>query len=139
MSLKKYCEENGLDESRVLNIVFGESGSILPKAVGFTGYIVEIRNECLDFTNDKFGIFHKELPLSSFQRAEFGIGSGQLWLQCIVNGEPFVFCCTRKCWKSPAGKLLLSKIGEYTSILGMDGYDKFTGKYFLYYMIKYAW
>ena len=40
MTVKKYCEENNLDPNKVFNMVFGESGSILPKARSFTGYIV---------------------------------------------------------------------------------------------------
>ena len=139
MTLKKYCEENNLDPNKVFNMVLGESGSILPKARGFTGYIVEVKDDCLSCTNDKFNVFNKEIPFSSFQQAEFGIGSGQLWLQCIVDGESFVFCSTRKSWKSPAAKLILEKIGEHTEILGMDDYNKIMGKFFLYYMIKYAW
>ena len=43
-TVKQYCEEYGLDESRVFNMVLGESGSILPKARGYTGYIVEIND-----------------------------------------------------------------------------------------------
>ena len=139
MTVKKYCEENNLDPNKVFDMVLGESGSILPKARGFTGYIVEIKDDCLSCSNDKFNVFNKEIPFSSFQRAEFGIGSGQLWLQCIVAGESFVFCSTRKNWKSPAAKLILEKIGEHTEILGMDDYNKIMGKFFWYYMIKYAW
>ena len=138
VTVKKYCEENNLDPNKVFDMVLGESGSILPKAHGFTGYIVEIKDDCLSCTNDKFNVFNKEIPFSAFQRAEFGIGSGQLWLQCIVNGESFVFCSTRKSWKSPAAKLILEKIGEHTEILGMDDYNKIMGKFFWYYMIKYA-
>ena len=138
MTVKKYSEENNLDPNKVFDMVLGESGSILPKARGFTGYIVEIKDNCLSCTNDKFNVFNKEIPFTSFQCAEFGIGSGQLWLQCIVDGESFVFCSTRKGWKSPAAKLLLEKIGEHTEILGMDDYNKIMGKFFWYYMIKYA-
>ena len=138
MTAKKYCEENNLDPNKVFDMVLGESGSILPKARGFTGYIAEIKDNCLSCTNDKFNVFNKEIPFTSFQRAEFGIGSGQLWLQCVVDGESFVFCSTRKSWKSPAAKLLLEKIGEHTEILGMDDYNKIMGKFFWYYMIKYA-
>ena len=138
MTVKKYCEENNLDPNKVFYMVLGESGSILPMARAFTGYIVEIKDNCLSCTNDKFNVFNKEIPFTSFQRAEFGIGSGQLWLQCVVDGESFVFCSTRKGWKSPAAKLILEKIGEHTEILGMDDYNKITGKFFWYYMIKYA-
>ena len=136
MTLKKYCEENNLDPNKVFDMVLGESGSILPKARGFTGYIVEIKDNCLSCTNDKFNVFNKEIPFTSFQRAEFGIGSGQLWLQCVVDGESFVFCSTRKSWKSPAAKLLLEKIGEKTEILSMKEYDQYTGKLFFIYMFK---
>ena len=136
MTVKKYCEENNLDPNKVFDMVLGESGSILPKARGFTGYIVEIKDNCLSCTNDKFNVFNKEIPFTSFQRAEFGIGSGQLWLQCIVDGESFVFCTTRKGWKSPAAKLLLEKIGEKTEILSMKEYDQYTGKLFFIYMFK---
>ena len=138
MTVKKYCEENNLDPNKVFDMVLGESGSILPMARAFTGYIVEIKDNCLSCTNDKFNVFNKEISFTSFQRAEFGIGSGQLWLQCVVDGESFVFCSTRKGWKSPAAKLILEKIGEHTEILGMDDYNKIMGKFFWYYMIKYA-
>ena len=43
-------------------MVLGESGSILPKARGYTGYIVEINDNYLDCTNDKFNVFHKQIP-----------------------------------------------------------------------------
>jgi len=67
MTVKKYCEENNLDPNKVFDMVLGESGSILPKARGFTGYIVEIKDDCLSCTNDKFNVFNKEIPFSSFQ------------------------------------------------------------------------
>lgn len=138
MTIKKYCEENNLDPDRVFDMVLGESGELLPKARGYTGYIVEILDDCLDFNNDKFGIAHKQIPFSAFQQAEFGIGSGQLWLQCVVDGEPLIFCTTRRGWMSPAAKLLLEKIGEKTEILSFEEYKKITGKFFWYYLIKYA-
>lgn len=139
LTVKKYCEERNLDPHKVFDMVLGEGGGILPTATAFTGYIAEIKDDCLVFTNDKLNVFNKEIPFSSFQRAEFGIGSGQLWLQCIVDEKPFVFCSTRKNWKSPAAKLILEKIGEHTEILGMDDYNKIMGKFFIFYMIKYAW
>lgn len=92
----------------------------------------------MDCNNDRFGVSHKKIPFSAFKIAEFGIGSGQLWLQCIVDGVPFVFCMMRKEWKSPAVKLLLEKIGKHTEILGMDDYNKIMGKFFFFYLIRYA-
>lgn len=138
LTVKKYCAENNVDPSRVLDMVLGLSDGILPKARGFTGYIAEIKDDCLEFTNDKFGVFHKQIPFSDFSEAVFGIGSGQLWLQCVVADNPFVFCLRRKHWKSETAKLLLSKIGEHTEILGQKEYDHYTGKLFLFYAIKNA-
>ena len=138
MTLKKYCEENNLDQNRVFDMVLARGADILPTVTAFTGYITEIKDNCIVCTNDKLNVFNKEIPFSSFQRAEFGIGSGQLWLQCVVDGKEFIFCSPRKSWKSPAAKLLLEKIGEHTEILGMDDYNKIMGKFFWYYMIKYA-
>ena len=136
MTFKQYCEQNNLDQNKVFNMVLGEGGGILPTVTAFTGYMVEIKDDCLVCTNDKLNVFQKEIPFSAFQRAEFGIGSGNLWLQCIVDGKSFVFCSPRKSWKSPAAKLLLEKIGEKTEILGMKEYHQFTGKLFFIYMLK---
>lgn len=136
MTLKQYCEQNNLDQNKVFNMALARGGDILPTVTSFTGYIAEIRDECLVCTNDKLNVFNKEIPFSSFQSAEFGIGSGQLWLQCIVDGNEFIFCSPRKSWKSPAAKLLLEKIGEKTEILSMKEYDQYTGKLFFIYMFK---
>lgn len=135
MSLEKFCQENNLDVSRVFNLVLGEGGGILPCPSGFTGYLAEIREDCLVCIHDKLGV-KKEIPFASFERAEFGIGSGNLWLQCVVDGKDFVFCSPRKSWKSPVGKLLLEKIGAHTEILSMKEYEQFTGKLFFLYMLK---
>ena len=109
MTLKQYCEQNNLDENKVFNMVLARGADILPTVTAFTGYMTEIKDDCIVCTNDKLNVFNKEIPFSSFQSAEFGIGSGQLWLQCIVDGKDFIFCSPRKSWKSPAAKLLLEK------------------------------
>ena len=134
-TFKKYCEENGLDINRVFDMVVGEGGGILPQKTGMAGYIAEITDTSVVCTNDKLGV-KKEIPFNLFTRAEFGIGNAQLWLQCVVDGKPFVFCSLRRNWKSPAGKLLLQKIGEQTEILGMKEYNGYTGKKFILYMWK---
>ena len=135
MSLEKFCQENGLDINRVFNLVLGEGGGILPCPSSFTGYIAEIKEDSLICIHDKLNV-RTEIPFADFQRAEFGIGSGNLWLQCVVNGKDFVFCSPRKSWKSPSGKLLLEKIGAHTEILSMKEYEHFTGKLFFLYMLK---
>jgi hypothetical protein len=128
-TLKKYCEENGLDINKVFDLVLGAGGGILPQKGCFTGYFTEITDTSIICTNDKLGV-KKEIPFSSFSAAEFGIGSGHLWLQCVVDGNPFVFCTLRKNWKSPSAKLLLEKISAQTEIQGMKEYERYMGKLF---------
>ena len=136
MTLKRYCEQNNLDQNRVFDMVLARGACILTTVTAFTGYMTEIKDDRIVCTNDKLNVFKREIPFSSFQRAEFGIGSGQLWLQCIVDGKEFIFCSPRKSWKSPAAKLLLQKIGKQTEILSMKEYDQYTGKLFFIYMFK---
>lgn len=135
-TIKKFCEENNLDSNRVFEMVLGESEGILPKARGYTGYFAEITDSGIICTNDTFEV-KKEIPFSSFTAAEFGIGSGLLWLQCVVNGKSFIFTSPRKNWKSPAGRLLVEKIGAHTEILGQAEYKRYMGKLFwLYALIR---
>ena len=135
-TFKQFCEEKGLDESRALELVFGETGGLLPRQkIGMQGYFAEVADTALVFINDKLGV-KKEIPFDDFEYAEFGMGSGNLWLQCRVSGKPFVFCATRKRWKSDAAKLLLEKIGEKTEIIDMKEYKGFTGKLYLFYFFK---
>jgi hypothetical protein len=139
-TIDKYCEKNNLDPNKVFPMALARGADILPAPSAFTAYMTEIKDDCIVCTNDKLDVFNKEIPFSSFQRAEFGIGSGHLWLQCVVDGKEFIFCSSmlRKGWKTPAAKLLIEKIGEHTEILGMDDYNKIMGKFFWYYLIKYA-
>ncbi len=134
-TLKNYCDENNLDINKVFEMVVGHGGGILPQKGGYTGYFAEITDTSIICTNDKLGV-KKEIPFSSFNSAEFGIGSGLLWLQCVVDGTSFVFSSTRKNWKNPAAKLLMEKISEKTEILGMKEYDHYTGKLFFIYALK---
>ncbi len=133
-NLKEFCEKNGLDADKVFEMVVGDGGNILP-AKGYTGYLAEITDNSIICTNEKLGV-KKEIPFSSFKSAEFGIGSGLLWLQCNIDGSLFAFSATRKCWKSPSAKLLMEKISQHTEILSMKEYDNYTGKLFFIYMWK---
>jgi len=134
-AIEKYCSEHGLDINKVLSVTVGQGGSVLPQKSGFTGYMAEITDTSIIFTNDKLGV-KKEVPFSTFRAAEFGIGNGVLWLQCMVNDSPFVFGNMRKAWKSPASKLLLEKISAEIQIEDMKAYDQYTGKLFFLYMFK---
>ena len=135
MSLEKFCMENNLDISKTFNMIMGDGGTILPCPTSFTSYIAEITEDSVICSNDKLNI-RKEIPFSAFQKAEFGIGSGQLWLQCVVDGSSFVFWTPRKGWKSSAAKLLMEKISQYAEILSKKEYDQYTGKLFFIYMFK---
>lgn len=134
-TLKKYCDKNGLDINKMFDMIVGDGGTILPQKSPMQGYIAEITDTGVICSNDKLNV-KKEIPFSSFSRAEFGIGSGQLWLQCVVDGSPFVFCTLRGNWKATSAELLLSKISEYTGPIDMTEYKKYTGKLFWLYMFK---
>ena len=69
-SLKKYCEKNGLDESKTFNIIVGNGGGILPQKVGMQGYVAQITDTSIICSNDKLKV-KKEIPFSSFTSAEF--------------------------------------------------------------------
>ena len=135
MSFKKICEEKGLDLDRAFEMVLGEGGGILPTKTAFTGYITEITDTSIICENTKLNA-KAEIPFSSFERAEFGIGSGHLWLQCVVDGAPFIFTTLRKNWKKPSAKLLLEKIGQYANIEGMKEYEGYTGWKIIFYLFK---
>ncbi len=134
-TLKTFCEQHNLNSEKVLEIIIGQGGGILPQKVGMQGYFAEITDTSMIFMNDVLKV-KKEIPFTSFTKAEFGIGSAQLWLQCIVDGSPFVFCLRRKHWKLPLTKFVLEKIGEQTEVLGMKEYNGYTGKMFFLYMWK---
>ncbi len=135
MTKKTFCEKYNIDPEKVMEFVIGEGGSILPQKIGMQGYFGILTETSIIFQNDVLKV-KKEVPFSSFTQAEFGIGSAQLWLQCVVNGSPFVFCFRRKHWKSPQAKYLLDKIGEFTTVEGWKEYNGYTGKLFLIYMWK---
>lgn len=133
-TMKKYCERTGYDPDHVFDMVLGQGGSILPGR-GYTGYMVLIGEDSMVCSNDHYNV-HREIRFSDFTRAEFGCGSAQLWLQCCVEGEDFVFCTTRRGWKRPAAKLLLEKLGQHVEIDGWKEYNGYTGKKFLLYLFK---
>lgn len=135
MSMKAYCIKYGVDENTVFEMVLLEGGGILPCPAPFTTYAGEIREKGLCCINDKLGIV-REFSFSDFKRAEFEISGGNLWLNCVVEGRPLVFCSPRKSWKEPAAKLLLERISEKTEIGNQKLYDGYTGKLFWLYLFK---
>ena len=135
MSFKQICEEKGIDINKAFDMVVGEGGNLLPTKTAFQSYFAEITETSVICSSNKLGV-KLEIPFAWFEDAEFGIGSGQLWLQCVVNGSPFVFTTRRKNWKGEGAKLLLAKIGEHTEIKGIKEYRGYTGKMFLFYLFK---
>ncbi len=140
MKFKEYIERNNISPDRALNFVIGYGGDILPQRGGMTGYFGELTDTGILFSNDKLNVEKKEVPFSSFTRAEFGQGSGHLWLQCTVNGSDFVFTLLRSGYKSAAGQYLLDKLeaqlGE--SLREDPDYKKHMGAFFWLYAIIHA-
>lgn len=140
MRFKEYIEKTHISPDRALKVVVGHGGDILPRR-GMTGYFGELTDTGMLLSNDQLNIEKKELLFSSFTRAEFGLGSGQLWLQCTVDGSDFVFCLPRSGYKSAAGQYLLDKLdaqlGE--SLREDPDYKKHMGAFFWLYAIIHAW
>lgn len=136
MELQEFYDKYGVTKKDVFHLVLGQKNDILPGR-GFSGYLVVVGDDEMVCYNDRGDKTEYKIPYSAFQKAEFGIGSGNLWLQCEVNGSFFVFCTTRGGWKSEQGKRLMDKINEVTPIEGMKEYQQYTGKLFwLYALIK---
>lgn len=128
---------SGADKPVKLPLIVGHGGNILPQKTAMQNYFAEITDTSIIFTNDKLGV-KREVPFSSFSRAEFGVGKPELWLQCVVDGSPFIFCMTRKHWKSPAGRWLVEKIGEQTELLDKKEYDHYIGKWFIFHLLFHS-
>lgn len=127
-------EKYDLSKENVMQILLGEANNILPGGL-WHGYAVLVEDEeMVCYTKTHETEFH--IPYADFQRAEFGIGNGNLWLQCQIAGNSLVFCAPRKRWKSAAGKKLIEKISAVTQIQGMKDYERFTGKLFWLFMFK---
>ncbi len=132
---KDFCEQHKLDDSRVLELIVGAGGGLLPQKTGFQGYFAEVTDTALVFCNDVLGV-KLEVPFATFRRAEFGIGSGQLWLQCDIGGKRVAFCLRRCHWKSALAHEMLDKIAEKTGeILDWKAYQKYTGKLWLLHIL----
>ena len=97
---KGFCQENNLDENKVFEMIVGGKNEIFP-GMGFTGFMAVISEDRITCINDKLGV-KKDILFSSFKEAEFGIGSGQLWLQCQIDDKFLAFCTNRKAWNSEA-------------------------------------
>ena len=116
-------------------IVIGEVNKVLP-GNAWTQYDVVLEETQMVCTNKKDNSIVVSIPYSSFKEAEFGIGSGNLWLQCNLENGTLNFCSPRKYWKSEEGKKLIAKINEVTEIKDMKSYKQYTGPFFIFAMFK---
>lgn len=115
-------------------LVLGNS-NFLPGNM-WTQYDVELLDNKMVCINHKDPSKVYEIFYDSFKEAEFGIGNGNLWLQCKLKEGDLNFCSPRKCWKSEEGKFLIDKINQFVEIKDMKEYRQYTGKFFFLAMFK---
>ncbi len=116
-------------------LVLGNENEILPGKL-WTEYSVDVQEDKMVCVQKKNPASVIEISYSSFNSAEFGIGSGNLWLQCVIDGKRLNFCSPKKSWKSDAAKLLIEKINEVTEIKDMKEYKAYTGPFSFFAMFK---
>lgn len=107
--------------------------NVLPGS-GWTQYETEVLDDKIVSKakdNTEYEVLFKDI-----KSAEFGIGSGNLWLQLELENGHLNFCSPRKCWKSEVGKKLIENISKFVEIKDMKEYNHFTGKLFFIYMFK---
>lgn len=116
-------------------LVLGGEDNVLPGKT-WTQYDVEVKEKEMVCTAKKDANNVVTISYDSFKEAEFGIGSGNLWLQCKTKEGILNFCSPRKIWKSEQGKLLIEKINSVTEIKDMKAYKSYTGPFFFLAMFK---
>jgi len=116
-------------------LILGEQNNVLPGKT-WTQYNVEVTDKemiCAKKKGDNTAI---NISFDSFKEAEFGIGSGNLWLQCKIGEDNLNFCAPRRMWKSEQGKYLIEKINSVVEIKDMKAYKSYTGPFFIFAMFK---
>lgn len=116
-------------------LVLGQENNLLPGAM-WTQYEVEVSEDKMICTGKKDTSINVTINYSDFKAAEFGIGSGNLWLQCQFEEGPLTFCSPRKSWKSETGKKLVELINNACPIKDMKAYQQYTGPFFFLHMFK---
>ena len=99
-------------------------------------YEVEVLTDKMVCTPKKEATNSYEINFSEFEGAEFGIGSGNLWLQCKLKRGGLVFCSPRKSWKSEGATKLIEAIDKSCTIKDMKAYKQYTGPFFFIHMFK---
>lgn len=119
----------------MFELVLGKESPILPGSA-WTQYSVEVLPNKMVCVAKKGAAAKVEIYYSSFKSAEFGIGNGNLWLQCELEGGSLVFCAPRKAWKSAPGVALVEYISSACGIADMKAYKQYTGPFFFLAMFK---
>lgn len=116
-------------------LVLGQENNYLPGKI-WTEYEVEVLDDKMICTSKKDHSINVTVNYSDFKEAEFGIGNGNLWLQCKLENGPLSFCSPRKSWKSETGKKLVEFINNVCPIKDIKAYKQYTGPLFFIYMFK---
>ena len=116
-------------------LILGETNPYLPGSK-WTEYEVEVATDKMICTPRKNATDNYEISYSEFKEAEFGIGSGNLWLQCKLEKGSLVFCSRRKSWKSEEATKLIDAINNVCPIKDMKAYKQYTGPFFFIHMFK---
>lgn len=116
-------------------LILGKENAYLPGGL-WTEYEVEITEDkmicfCKKNASEKYEIYFSE-----FKQAEFGIGNGNLWLQCNLSNGALSFCSPRKNWKSEEAQKLINAINAVCPISDMKAYKQYTGPFFFLHIFK---
>ena len=113
----------------------GDENNYLPGKT-WTEYEVDVLEDKMICTCKKDSTINVTINYSEFKEVEFGIGNGNLWLQCELENGSLTFCSPRKCWKSDIGKKLIESINNVCPIKDIKAYKQYTGPFFFIYMFK---
>lgn len=116
-------------------LILGQENNYLPGKM-WTEYEVEVQNEQMVCRNKKDPSIVVTIAYNEFKNAEFGIGNGNLWLQCELENGSLTFCSPRKSWKSDAGNQLVELVNNVCPIKDMKVYKQYTGPLFFIHMFK---
>ena len=116
-------------------LILGQENNYLPGKM-WTEYEVEVQNEQMICRNKKDPSNVVTIAYNEFKNAEFGIGNGNLWLQCELENGALTFCSPRKSWKSDTGSQLVELVNNVCPIKDMKAYKQYTGPLFFIHMFK---
>ena len=116
-------------------LVLGQENNYLPGKM-WTEYEVDVLEDKMICTCKKDASINVVITYSEFKEVEFGIGSGNLWLQCELENGSLTFCSPRKSWKSESGNKLVELINSVSPIKDIKAYKQYTGPLFFIHMFK---